>query len=520
MLHNIDIRSELIKSVELSAANKILEYPKIQKNYGDLLEFEKKILTNSQAGSVATVAGKKIDNTKQKCKLGFKNSSQMKKLYQDLELLVKDDIYDGLYIGKRRNVDHLPNSILLGDKCYFMNEKNLGKQTKIKVEKKKKKEETIIDYLEKAQETCSKQNISFDIQELEAASHDGEDDEENSDSECDDDDDEDDGEYSRKKNGTACKGCLERGTLTEDQHSSTIVCSSCGMVNEEILDYGPEWRQYSNDDNRGESNNRCGGPSNYFFPKSTQGTIMVGINNSRLQRKQKWNSMVYKERSLNNVFEIITKVCVANKIPKIIIDTSKILYKHFSDHKHTTGVNIGKQIIIRGDNRKSIIAACVLKACTLCNDPRNSKEIAGFFGLMDKKVTKGSKQFNKILEDLDNNPHIVDNYYNNITEDYIRRQCPKLKIDPEDTQLAVKIAYNCCKLKLASDHNPQSIAAGSILLMVQYRRLRIDKKTIAKLFVTSDVTVGKIYKKIYPFATALVDSDATDFLIKRFNISV
>ncbi len=56
--------------------------------------------------------------------------------------------------------------------------------------------------------------------------------------------------------------------------------------------------------------------------------------------------------------------------------------------KHKSGPNIGKQIIIRGENRISIIAACLFKACEMKQHPRNIKEIADYFQLEDKKSNK------------------------------------------------------------------------------------------------------------------------------------
>jgi len=74
-------------------------------------------------------------------------------------------------------------------------------------------------------------------------------------------------------------------------------------------------------------------------------------------------------------------------------------------------------------------------------------------------------------------------------------------------------------MKLASDHNPQSVAAGSILVMVEYCDKNVEKKNIAKLFKTSDVTISKIYNKIAPFANALVSDAATEHLIQKFKIN-
>lgn len=327
------------------------------------------------------------------------------------------------------------------------------------------------------------------------------------------------GDDKHAKNRKKCKGCGLFDTLKEDLYNSVIVCSKCGIVNDEILDYGPEWRQYNNDDSRNENVSRCGCPSNYFFPKSSQGTIMVGSSSNRLKRKQKWCTMVYKERSLNLVFEYISQICSKNKIPKIIVDSAKTLYKKISDCKHKSGDNIGKQIIIRGDKRLSIIAACVFKACEMNKNPRNTKEIANFFNLDEKKVTKGLKNFSKILRNADDSVTIFNQFNSNTTEDYIRRHCPKLKINKENTDLTVKIAKNCCRIKLASNHNPQSISAGSILAMVEYKRLSVDKKDIASLFGTSELTIGKIYDKIAPYINALVDDDTTNHLIKKFKIN-
>lgn len=316
-----------------------------------------------------------------------------------------------------------------------------------------------------------------------------------------------------------CNGCNHKNTLIEDPNSGLLVCSYCGMANEVLLDHGPEWRQYNNDDNAGEGGvNRCGCPSNFFFPKSSQGTIMVGAGNSRLKRKQKWNSTVYKERSLNKVFEKINNKCSKNHIPKIIIDTAKILYKKLNDCKHKSGENKNKPIIIRGINRKSIIAACVFKACEMNKTPKNIKEIAKIFKLDEKKITRGNKQFEKIIKNADD-AFLFDDLTINTPEDYIRFNASKLKLDKSEIEMSVRISQNCCKMKLASDHNPQCVAAGSIVAMAEYNGMEIDKHQLSILFGTSDVTIGKIYNKLSPYLRALVDNEATDYIIKKCKIN-
>lgn len=325
-----------------------------------------------------------------------------------------------------------------------------------------------------------------------------------------------DGMWDGETNRILCKSCGGKNSMIEDTNG-TLVCRDCGIVNEDLLDYSPEWRQYNNDDSRGDGISRCACPTNYFFPKSSQGTIMSGSNYNRLKRKQKWNSMVYKERSLNHVLEHIVDICTKNGIQKIIIDSAKIMYKKLSDCKHKTGPNKGKSVIIRGHNRHSIIAACVFFSCVMNHNPRGIKEMATMFSLPITRITKGCKQLFKLMKNSDDN-YFFEQLDASTPEHHIQRFCPKLKINKADTDLAVKIAKNCSKINVASDHNPHSIAAGSIMLMVEYRNLAVEKKQIAELFKTSEVTITKICNKIYPYLDALIDDDATNHLVKKFNL--
>jgi len=241
--------------------------------------------------------------------------------------------------------------------------------------------------------------------------------------------------------------------------------------------------------------------------------------------------MKNKEKSLNEVFEIITSICTIHKIPKIISDTARILYKKIHDSKHKTGVNIGKNIITRGKNRRSIYAACVMKACEMNRDPRTLKEIAIMFCIEEKKLSKGIKQFDKFIKNADEQCTIVDQLEDTTPEDYIRKLslpdfkrkfkiCLKMdELTSSEINMAVRIAKNCGKMKLASDHNAQAIAVGAILLMTDQEKITIDRKQLAKLYRTSDVTVGKIYNKIRPYVDGLVDDDATDYIIQKFRIN-
>ena len=78
-----------------------------------------------------------------------------------------------------------------------------------------------------------------------------------------------------------------------------------------------------------------------------------------------WGQMPYKERSLSSVLIDIDSKCKKYNITKAVIDYSKILYRNIREGVHTSGKSKGKNIIIRGINRRKIIAACVFYGANL-----------------------------------------------------------------------------------------------------------------------------------------------------------
>jgi len=254
-----------------------------------------------------------------------------------------------------------------------------------------------------------------------------------------------------------------------------------------------------------------------YFPKSTQGTTILGLNKN-LQKKQGWNSSNYKENKLNEGFEIINKVCIKNRIPKRIREEAQFLFKKINDSKHVEGPRAGKCVIVRGPTKDNIIAACIYKACENLRDPRSKKEVAQMLNIDSKRLSKGIKKFETTIKYNDRS--ILENLHDGTPEDSIRKYCGKLKkISASDMELAVKMAHNCSKLKIATDHGSISIAAGITMLMCVYRKIRIDKKDIAQCFGTSDVTISKIYNKIADYLAVIIDDTCTDFIIKEFKIN-
>ena len=85
----------------------------------------------------------------------------------------------------------------------------------------------------------------------------------------------------------------------------------------------------------------------------------------------------------------IIRIIIRNKLSlslKEIFNNAKNLFNQLSKITTLSKDNKEKGIIIRGLNRKSIIAACVYNGANLQGNPRTPKEIAEIFGITEKQA--------------------------------------------------------------------------------------------------------------------------------------
>ena len=309
-------------------------------------------------------------------------------------------------------------------------------------------------------------------------------------------------------NGPWCDDC-QTDNIIEDTSHGILVCKNCGQVVSNLLDIQPEWTQFADGDKKDTGRNSLN--ISRLLPQSSIATTISGNCSSRIKTLHGWSAMPYKERSLNEVFKIIQSKCTEGKILKCIEDDAKIMYKNISDCKHLGGKNKNKNIIIRGVNRKSLIAACVLYACKKKDKTRSPKEIAELFALKYTEITKGCKTFLQLAK----LKHMEIKFNFTKPEHFITRFCEELKIKKEYAEQTIQISNNVQKLQIACVHTPLSLATGSIYSMIHLNGFNIQKKTITEKFNVSQVTIAKTFKKLEPFINILTNDQMCEQLHKE-----
>jgi len=306
-----------------------------------------------------------------------------------------------------------------------------------------------------------------------------------------------------------CERC-ECNLAFSEEGFLTCTNSKCGIIYKDIVDHSAEWRYYGADDNQNSDPTRCGMPINPLLKESSFGckVLCCGATSyemRKIRRYTEWQSMPYKEKSQYDEFHRITIMSQNAGMPKMIIDDAMRYHKKISEYDLT----------FRGDNRDGILAASIYISCRINNYPRTAKEIATIFHLDVTSATKGCKNAQVIINDLEKDMDHREKtmFCKTKPEAFIERYCSKLNINGELTKVCQFIAMKIEKMNLMPENTPHSIAAGVVYFMSQICNLNVSKRDVKNISEISEVTINKCFKKIEKMKADLVPQ----VILARYN---
>lgn len=314
--------------------------------------------------------------------------------------------------------------------------------------------------------------------------------------------------YRKSGNRESCERC-EFNLAFSDEGFLTCTNTKCGIIYKDLLDQTAEWRYYGADDNQSNDPTRCGMPINPLLQESSYGCKVICNGSSsyemrKISRFTEWQSMPYKEKSQYDEFQRITVMAQNSGIPKLIIDDAICYHKKISEYEQS----------FRGENKDGLIAASIYVSCRINNYPRTAKELATIFNLDVKSATRGCKNaqtiINDIEKDLDSKEKTV--FCKTKPEAFIERYCSRLNINSELTSLCKFISMKIEKNDLMPENTPQSIAAGVVYFIAQCCKLSISKLDIKNISEISEVTINKCFKKMEKMKTELLPA----VIIKKY----
>ena len=274
-----------------------------------------------------------------------------------------------------------------------------------------------------------------------------------------------------------------------------IVCTNCGVENNRIIDYNPEWRFYGSDDNKRSSDpNRCGMPTNQIISESSLSTVITGHGFEVYRKLNSWNGLTYKEKSMISILNKIAAKANIGNVPQSIIDATMKMYQIIS-----------KDYIKRGTSRESLIAACFFNALKDNGLIRSNEEVAKLFDIKSKKLSKGCNEFAELMFAKDKD--YVKKMRPIEPKDLIERFCSIMDLDEQFIKIGNRISILVDKLGICQENNPKSIAVGCIYFISQNYDLGFSKKEIADQCHTSEVTVSNTYNQMNKFKKYLLPKE-------------
>lgn len=290
-----------------------------------------------------------------------------------------------------------------------------------------------------------------------------------------------------------CLSCDESDFLIND--GEMIVCTNCGVENNRIIDYNPEWRFYGSDDNKRNSDpNRCGMPTNQIISESSLSTVILGHGFEVYRKLNTWNGLTYKEKSMISILNKIAAKANIGNVPQSIIDATMKMYQIIS-----------KDYIKRGTSRESLIAACFFNALKDNGLIRSNEEVAKLFEIKSKKLSKGCNEFAELMFAKDKD--YVKKMRPIEPKDLIERFCSLMDLDEKFIKIGTRISVLVDKLGICQENNPKSIAVGCIYFISQNYDLGFSKKEIADQCHTSEVTVSNTYNQMNKFKKYLLPKE-------------
>lgn len=287
-----------------------------------------------------------------------------------------------------------------------------------------------------------------------------------------------------------CTYCGKKNSIKTITSEAIRVCNNpkCGKVLSSLLDPSPEWKQYQND-GQSEGMVRC---STNNINSNTNG----GYN--KLLVLQNWLATEPKERSINKILSELNEKCLNAGIKKNAIDEIKCIYKDFV--KGDVGDMTSS---VRGLNKKGLLAAITMNVCKDKKSPLLPDELCTMFNLNTNDITNGYRTFNELMFLKGRSFCMV----NSSPDEYLGRLAPKLGIKKDFVDLATRIAKNVKLIGICDDATPPSIAAASILLVCQIKKIDIPITTVSEVFGVSTTTSDKTMNKIEKYKKIVIDNE-------------
>jgi len=287
-----------------------------------------------------------------------------------------------------------------------------------------------------------------------------------------------------------CPEC-ESKNLVHDYDTGETICGACGLVlYEQMLDKGPEWRAFTQQEKTSRS--RVGMPTSYSIHDKGLSTMISQVDrdafgrklplSTRLQmwRLRKWQirSRVHSssDRNLAQAMGELDRLSGKVSISSPIKEKAAVVYRKALDKG-----------LVRGRSISAIAAAALYVACRKSGIPRTLREIAEA-SLVDKKDV--ARCYRMLLKELDVHMPTADPLM------YVSKIAEKNGVSGKTQGAAIAILREARRKRVSAGKDPMGMAAAALYIASLQHNEKITQKDIAEAAGVTEVTVRNRYKAL------------------------
>ena len=257
--------------------------------------------------------------------------------------------------------------------------------------------------------------------------------------------------------GSKCPACGGKEIVT-DENTGELFCGKCGfVVTEKIIESGPEWRSFTNDDvNRA----RTGAGTSLAMHDMGLSTV-IGTSNkdstgrplsanmkSYIGRLRTWDSRTQAhssaDRNLRQALSEMDKLKDKLALTDVVVNKAAYTYRKSMEKK-----------LIRGRSIQGLVAACIYASCRNTETLRTLDDIADGINIRKKDV---ARCYRLICRELELKMPVVDPVKG------IARIASIANLSEKSKRKAISILNQAKKVEMVAGKDPMGMAAAALYL--------------------------------------------------------
>ena len=279
-----------------------------------------------------------------------------------------------------------------------------------------------------------------------------------------------------------CPRCGSTHLISDPENGETV-CANCGLVvEEELIDRGPEWRAFTSDEK--ESRTRTGLGISYTLYDKGLSTVFNGYRDAqgnrlkdetrvKMERLRRYdNRSKFDEtwrRNLSIAMAELDRMAAALHLPHRVKEQAALIYRRAL-----------KMDLIRGRSIDAFVVAAMYAACRQSKIPRPLKEITK---ASTREHSEVARTYRLLIREMKLKMPVDD------PMKFIPSIASKLNLRRDTEQYAIDILRRAQKRQELTGKDPRGVAAAALYMACIDNNDKRIQKDVAEAAGTTEVTL-------------------------------